>query len=788
MTAVLLRLRAEIRARWKAWLALAVLSGVVGGVAVAALAGARRTETAYQRFLAGTGAADVLLTNGGTTADNLNRQFSLDQLAGLPQVAQVVPMRYYAPEGSTAAGRRITQADFSPFAPVDGRWGSEVDRPRILEGRLPRGDREIALPFFAADRLGVTVGDRLRLRLLLAAAPPGTPEAPTEDVDVVGLLAVQGGFPPLTGGLPPPALLSPSYASSHPGAAEVFAVRLRRGRAAITSFEDALDRLAHGEQVVTSNQTEESDVVQRGLAVEATTLRILAAVVAGVALLLLGQAFVRAAFVEADDYPTLRALGASRGQLRSVAAARAAAIAVAAGVFAAVAAVALSPLTPVGVARQAELHPGAEVNVAYLGAGAAAVSVLVFLLAAWPAWRFARAAGASRRQAGSVGSRLAAALNGTALPPPATCGVHMALEPGRGRTAVPVRATIVSIVLAVAVVTATVTFSASLGRIYGDPRLYGWNWDIQVGDSFSPPSDGAIARYAADPAVSAVAAATIARVQIGSVRVDALASEPVRGTVEPVVIQGRAPRAPDEILLGSRTLRALGRRVGDTVTVELGDGRARMTVVGRGVLTEFAGAAGLGRGAALTLDGLRRLNPEASADVAMVRVRAGPEGRRFVDRLTAAAPGNLYLPSKPSDLADLERVGGLPSAVAGLVAGFAVVTLAQMLVVGVRRRQRDLSVLKVLGFTTGQVSAAVAWQASVVTLLCAAAGLPLGVAAGRWAWREFADRLGVPAHPVVPVALFAAVAGAGLVLANLAAAVPARLAASTRPARVLRSE
>ncbi|MDP8937079.1 MAG: hypothetical protein M3O23_05030 [Actinomycetota bacterium] len=46
----LLRLRAEARARWRAWLGLAVLAGLVGGATIAALAGARRTETAYPRF------------------------------------------------------------------------------------------------------------------------------------------------------------------------------------------------------------------------------------------------------------------------------------------------------------------------------------------------------------------------------------------------------------------------------------------------------------------------------------------------------------------------------------------------------------------------------------------------------------------------------------------------------------------------------------------------------------------------------------------------------------------
>ena len=80
---VLVRLRSEARARWRDWLVLAVLAGLAGGATIACLAGARRTETAYPRFLKGTRAFDVLVTNGGTTKDNINRQFDFDRVGCL---------------------------------------------------------------------------------------------------------------------------------------------------------------------------------------------------------------------------------------------------------------------------------------------------------------------------------------------------------------------------------------------------------------------------------------------------------------------------------------------------------------------------------------------------------------------------------------------------------------------------------------------------------------------------------------------------------------------------------
>jgi len=49
MGAVWFRARAELRASWRAWLALTILIGLAGGAAIAAAAGARRTESAYPR-------------------------------------------------------------------------------------------------------------------------------------------------------------------------------------------------------------------------------------------------------------------------------------------------------------------------------------------------------------------------------------------------------------------------------------------------------------------------------------------------------------------------------------------------------------------------------------------------------------------------------------------------------------------------------------------------------------------------------------------------------------------
>jgi hypothetical protein len=69
-----------------------------------------------------------------------------------------------------------------------------------------------------------------------------------------------------------------------------------------------------------------------------------------------------------------------------------------------------------------------------------------------------------------------------------------------------------------------------------------------------------------------------------------------------------------------------------------------------------------------------------------------------------------------------------------------------------------------------------------------AVGVPLGLLAGRWAWRSFAGTLGVVPVTVVPALVI--VLGCAVVVAagNLLTSVPATVAARTRPATWLRGQ
>jgi ABC-type lipoprotein release transport system permease subunit len=779
-------LRAQIRSRWRSWLVLAILAGVVAGTLLATLTGARRTETAYTRFLKESAAFDVAVTNGATTPDNVNRQFDLAEVARLPEVADAAGTYYYSAFGTTPSGRRIVPNDLAPLASTDGKFGKTLNRARVLEGRMPIANDELAISPLAAQRLRIGVGDTLHLYLggvdALFAPPPG---AQPRNFRVVGLVAAQGGFPPLTGGLGPIVLLSPTYAATHPPGAQVLALRLRHGNADLASFMRRLARLAPGQHFVTTSSNDFS-AITRSLSVQANALRIAALLAGIVFVLVLAQVLVLVGFSQAADDETLHALGVMRRQLGVLALLRSFVVAGIAMVVAVATAVLLSPLAPVGVGRDAEPHPGVAVNRAYVGLGAVAVLVVVMGMSVaasmFAARRRTRATTPGR--AASVGRVLATMGASTA----ATTGVTMALEPGRGRSAVPVRSTIVSATLAVAMIAGVLGFTAGLTKLFDHPKLYGWNWDIQVGDSFAPSQDREAARLDANSAAEAVAIGTTERVEVRGQQVDLLAIESRKGSITPTMIAGRAAAEPDEIVLGTRTLRDAGRGIGDFVDVALGDTTARYKIVGRAVFPDFAGSARLGDGAQTTFAGVRRLQRDAPADLVLVRVTPDARGAALLDRLAQRPGVNIYLPVKPADLAELDRIGGLPSVLAALLAVMAIGTLAYALASSVRRRRRDLAILKVLGFPRAKVSASVAWQANAIAAIAIVIGIPVGIVAGQLAWRLFANQLGVPARPAVSAIALGVVVVATLVLANLTALIPARLAARTRASVALRAE
>jgi ABC-type lipoprotein release transport system permease subunit len=143
---------------------------------------------------------------------------------------------------------------------------------------------------------------------------------------------------------------------------------------------------------------------------------------------------------------------------------------------------------------------------------------------------------------------------------------------------------------------------------------------------------------------------------------------------------------------------------------------------------------------------------------------------------------------RPAEIVNYKTIGLTPAMLVGALALGAVAALALTLVSSVRQRRRDLALLKTIGFVRRQLAAAVAWQASVAALVGIVVGIPLGVVAGRWIWDLFARQIYAVPYPTVSLFALLLVGVATLVLANVVAAIPARTAARTSTAVMLRAE
>ena len=143
---------------------------------------------------------------------------------------------------------------------------------------------------------------------------------------------------------------------------------------------------------------------------------------------------------------------------------------------------------------------------------------------------------------------------------------------------------------------------------------------------------------------------------------------------------------------------------------------------------------------------------------------------------------------QPNGVINYEPVDATPLILAGLLAILGLGVLAQFAFQSARSRRRDFAVLRTLGLRRNQLTAVMFWQISTVTGLALLVGLPLGAAAGHWAWALFADVLGISPGTGVPIATGLLLIPAVLLTANAVALWPASASTRVRPAQLLRTE
>jgi hypothetical protein len=737
-------------------------------------------------------------------------------IARLPQVASTTEAARILLAPLDSAGRPDGTIDLGEIATSNLGFR----RPILVAGRRahPGSLNEVTVNPSAAKNRHLAVGSSIHLQGFVPeemdALLRGTrarPTGPVVTLTVVGIerspadLNVAEAAPGVDYASEDTVFLTPAFLTAYVDRVAVaggvlLSFRLRGGPGAMAGFQSDVAVLSGGQALVFpgSDDDEAAAKASRATRLEALALLLFALLAAAVTVTMIAQAFARQVYLDSVEYPTLRALGMTRGQLVAVAAGRGALVGVTGAALAAVVAIGLSPTMPIGLARQAEVHRGFSVDGLVFWTVPLAVVVLLTGWAALVAWRAAGGAG-PKAGGGPAGrlrpSALADAVSRTGLPPSATIGARMALERGRGPTAVPVRTMLAIAVLAVAVVAGTLTFGTNLTRLADHPALQGWNWDVAVGN---PHSDDvaatAVPLLATNDSVGGFTAIAGAEgglpAEIDGQEETLFGMDALQGSVLPPYIAGRPPQGSDEIAFGAKTLHALRHEVGDRVSISAGGPTRTLLVTGELVLTPRVvnDAIPFGEGAIVTTDGLRALGVEAPVNVFLVRFLPAADRSVALQRLRADFPGSVLRPSRPADVENLRRVDGLPSVLAALFAVMALLTVGHTLVSSVRRRSRDLAILRAMGFVRRQVAAAVAWQATIVAVVALTVGLPLGAATGRWSWTLITDRLGLPRDPVVPGLVLLVLALLTLATANVVSVVPGLLAARTRPVTTLHSE
>jgi FtsX-like permease family len=778
-------LRAELRRRWRTWLSVALLAAAFAGAATAAAAGARRTDSAYPRLLAWSKAPDMLIVSYGPG-------FAPPPRAALARMPQVTAVGYV---------RQISVASSSGInllAPEDDRIPGSLWRRKIVAGRLadPGRPDEVNVSFMVAQARHLRPGGTLRVLLETTQGKP-VPFV----FRVVGIEAAAPEFPPQIGTGPGDVWTTPAFWRAHRGQSPNFpeaALRLRHGAADVTAVERMLTRLAHGKNPGGYPLAAQSASTERSIHLQAVALWLVAGILGAIGVLVLGQVLARLSFAESTDYAALRALGTSRRQLVAIGAGRAAAIGIAAAGLTVAFAFALSPLLPVGLAGVAEPHPGLDADGWVLAIGGFATVLVTMACAAPSAWR----AAASDLAPGAVPvlpahGRPIISLARDIGSAPQMMGVRLALQPGAGRTALPVRSTIAGAGIGVAALSAAMVFSASLGHLLTTPRLYGVTWDAVIGSTNTAQVTPVVRIVARDPDVAAWSVGNSdAPLRVKGISVGGIVMSSGRGpSLMAAPVEGRLPRGPGEIALGTRTLASAHTRVGATVLVSsLSQRPVRFRIVGTAVFPPLSDGLGLGQGAGLTLGGARQVLgvPAVPLDALLVRFRPGADPRTamgtLASQVTQAGPFTVDEPATPTDLVNFGRVRNLPMLLGIALSGLALLTIAHLLITSVRRRRRDFAILRTLGFTRGQVRRTAAWQAATLTAAALAIGIPAGAVCGRAAWLIFARHLGILPAPDIPLLWFAVLIPIALGLAVAIAAPPGESAARANPAHLLRSE
>jgi hypothetical protein len=764
------RVGSEFRSHGTRAAATAVVVALVGGLVLTLTAGVLRTLSAPERYSA-------------TLGDTYD--VSLEQQSGRPRTDEV---------GALSGVAAIDTATFV-FGGVIGNEDSEIIEgfvfagshrafgARVADGREP----DPAAPGeFVATRswlseAGAQLGDQFQVLTItqdqadeLGFDVPA-PEGPTLPATLVGVIDGPNELQDET----PLALFGEALLDEGDVgvASSVGVVALGPGTT-VDDLRAQLDALPNGEVFGLDSVEWVSAEVRAAVGTQGQGVAVVAAIVAVAAIAVTGQLLSRQMRQPEALRLTMSAIGLTRAQMVGDPLCSTALPVAAGSVAAGVLAFAASGVFPVGFVQRVEPSPGLLFEPLVHGLGPILFGVVLL------AWVLVALIVGDRENRTPRRHGLVEPLASRLRPASAAIGMRFALT--RHPRDPSVRAPIIGLILVLGVLVGALTYGASLGRFIDEPARYGSNFDFATGAGGDTVPEEVSALLDSDPDVADVTLFGTLLASVGSTALDITGMQPARGMLEPDLLAGRLPRSEEEIVLGRVAARQLDVKLEDELVVVGAGGPVSFEITGLAVIPSVEGGDGIGEGGVVTLEGLRRLDPEAQLGVAAIRLRPGATGA--AERIGETIGTTVGLPDKPSTVVNLERVRSTPFIVAGSLAALAVLSMSHQLIMSTRRRRRDLAVLRALGAHRRWVTSVLHWQVTLLATTVAALALPLGIVAGRLVYQGTIDRIGARADLSLPYVMLGSMVVALLILGNAAATLPARRVRHERPARILADE
>lgn len=153
------RFAATFGRRWAGYLSIVLLIGLLGGLALGSVAGARRTESSFPTFLASTNPSDL---------DVITGPVPVGVFARLPRVARVERATFFTNAvllgKNGVPSKRRSAAHAYAVGSVDGLYFNQ-DRATVVQGRManPKRADEAVMSAEGARLLGAHVGETVRV-------------------------------------------------------------------------------------------------------------------------------------------------------------------------------------------------------------------------------------------------------------------------------------------------------------------------------------------------------------------------------------------------------------------------------------------------------------------------------------------------------------------------------------------------------------------------------------------------------------------------------------------------